>query len=412
MKPQDPSPLTDPSHTAASTADLEPGARTENLDPATPNADLDGETPPPKSFLTRFNALMERLYLTRVMRAYVRYTKVRSNLLAGGIAYTALFSLAGIITLLILSIRVVLHALPRVQAASIFAAVNQWLPGAIAMEGKAGIINPSLIEASGFTWTSIVAILVAAGAGLRVISALRLTIQATFGLAPQAWGWWKEPLRDLGMLVVLGIGMLASLVISSGTVVFLRALQAWFPLDLPFELPLSGAWLHVLALLLTSLITAGLVVISLRYLALVRPPRRDLWLGAGGFAAATTGLQMLGTYLATFLSPLVAPFAVLFTLILWVNIWARLFLFTCCWIANPPLAPAPLQDFAHAQDRPNYVTLSAPGTLSWSHDPITGQLWSRDHADLAKEQAQKFLTLQLSNETDNPEDTQKESLKS
>ena len=214
------------------------------------------------------------------------------------------------------------------------------------------------------------------------------------------------------MLVVLGIGMLASLVISSGTVVFLCALQAWFPLDLPFELPLSGAWLHVLALLLTSLITAGLVVISLRYLALVRPPRRDLWLGAGGFAAATTGLQMLGTYLATFLSPLVAPFAVLFTLILWVNIWARLFLFTCCWIANPPLAPAPLQDFAHAQDRPNYVTLSAPGTLSWSHDPITGQLWSREHADLAKEQAQKFLTLQQSNETDNPEDTQKESLKS
>ncbi len=34
----------------------------------------------------------------------------------------------------------------------------------------------------------------------------------------------------LGMLVVLGIEMLASLVISSGTVVFLRALQAWFPL--------------------------------------------------------------------------------------------------------------------------------------------------------------------------------------
>ncbi len=50
--------------------------------------------------------------------------------------------------------------------------------------------------------------------------------------------------------------------------------------------------------------------------------------------------------------------------------------------------------------------------MSWSHDPITGQLWSRDHADLAKEQAQKFLTLQQSNETDNPEDTQKESLKS
>ncbi len=342
--------------------------------------------PDPKGLAALALKLKDKIFLNRFWRAYNRYTNIRSNLLAGGIAYTALFSLAGIVTLLIMSVRVALYALP-VEANSLYEAINLWLPGAIKVNGESGVVDPAAIASPGFSWGTAVVFAVSFVAGLRVVSALRVTVQEAFGLPQRAWALWKEPLRDFLMFFVLGLGMLLSLVVSAGSVVALQTFRD----SIPFEVPLPTWLINGIALILTSFVTAGLTVLILRYLALVRAPRRDVWLGAGLFAVVTSGLQMFGTFLATNLSPLVAPFAVLFTLVLWVNLLARLFLYTCCWIANPPLAPAPETDAPHFEESPNYVTLSSPHTLKWPHDPITGQTWSLGQENLAKTEARKIV---------------------
>ncbi len=91
---------------------------------------------------------------------------------------------------------VVLHALPRVQAAAVFAAVNQWRPRH-RDEGKVGIINP-LNRSFGFQFGPPSSPSVAAGRGQVTSWRCDRRFKLLSGWQPQAWGWWEEPLRDLG----------------------------------------------------------------------------------------------------------------------------------------------------------------------------------------------------------------------
>ena len=64
----------------------------------------------------------------------------------------------------------------------------------------------------------------------------------------------------------------------------------------------------------------------------------------------------------------------LVTLLLWVNLVARLALYIAAWIANPPspVVENVKADDLHVKETPNYVTLSAPHTLTWDFDQRTG----------------------------------------
>lgn len=332
--------------------------------------------------MNKFLKIKDWLFSTRAMRAYMRYGSVRANLLAGGIAYTTLFSLAGIITLLIMSARVVLTALPQ-QANELYAAINQWMPGLLKINGKPGVFDPSLIASSGFTWGTVVVFAVSLVAGLRVVTALRLAIQQTFGLPSTSQEFWKGPVRDLISLLIIGLGVLLILFLSSGTVIVLHLVTSWLSIDVPVP-----HWLiNLSALLLTTLATAGLVAMILRYLSLVRAPLRDLWPASLVLGFIVTSLQMSSVYLVSSLSPMLASFTVLLTLILWVNVVARMFLYTCCWIANPPLAEVIDENYENLGHRPNFVTLSCPETLQWAHDPVSGRILSTE--SIEKSQASK-----------------------
>lgn len=340
----------------------------------------------PEGVVELMKAFMEWLNTTRIMRAYLRYQNASSNLLAGGIAYTALFSMAGIVTLIIMTAQVMIFAFP-LTSHTIFQDVNQWIPGAIRIDGQPGLIDPAAIATPSFTWGTLVVLVVSVMAGIRVVAALRVSIQTVFGLPQRPGAGWKNALRDACMFLALCIGGILASVLGSGSIVVVRALQRRLPLALPVPPGLINAGAFVLTSVLTTLILA----FTLRYLALVRAPRRDLWIGTGALGFLSTALQMSGAYLAASVPPAYAPFTLVLTIILWVNVLGRLFLYMSCWIANPPAAPAPVADFPHFSERPNFVTVSAPASLSWPHDPLSGRIWSPAQEEAAWRLSQQVI---------------------
>ena len=128
-------------------------------------------------------------------------------------------------------------------------------------------------------------------------------------------------------------------------------------------------------------VVAGVVdmlvfLLLFRVAAKVRIPQRDRWAAALLGAVGWGLLRLAGTSLiARWDNPLLASFAVLFTLIIWINLAVRWCLYVAAWSANPPQThlPVPPRE-VHAGETPNYVTLSAPHTLSWPHHEVTGTL--------------------------------------
>lgn len=340
----------------------------------------------PTGVVEQIKAFLEWLNTKRFMRAYLRYQNASSNLLAGGIAYTALFSMAGIVTLIIMTAQVLIFAFPMTSH-TIFQDVNQWIPGAIQVDGQPGLIDPAAIATPSFTWGTLVVLVVSIMAGIRVVAALRVSIETVFGLPQRPGAGWKNALRDVCMFLVLFLSGILASVLGSGSIVAVRALHS----QLPLALPVPPGLINVGAFVLTSILATLILAFTLRYLALVRAPRRDLWIGTGALGFLSTALQMSGAYLASSVPPAYAPFTLILTIILWVNVLGRLFLYTSCWIANPPAAPAPVADFPHFSERPNFVTVSAPASLSWPHDPLTGRISSPAQEEAAWRLSQQII---------------------
>lgn len=334
--------------------------------------------------------LKERALDSRVARAHSRYTNVRSNLLAGGIAYTALFSLGALITLLVNSLRVFLSQIP-LQAHTVYLAIDRQFPGLISLDGKPGLIDPRTIASPNFSWDSLVALVVALLAGMRVVGALRSSIQAVFGLGQRAQAFWKPPLRDFIMFLVLGVCFILALVFYAGSLMLLS--NVFFP-------GLVGAILNVCSIALVCVINACMVALALRFLAGVRADVRELWKGAAGFSLLATLLQFFGTFLVAKLDPVVASFAAVLTLILWVNLLTRLFLLTCAFIANPPRVATETLGSLHFEERPNFVTLNEAETLKWPYDPATGQIWSREEEIETAKLAEQLIAKQTERQED------------
>src|SRR5699024_2191580 len=139
--------------------------------------------------------------------------------------------------------------------------------------------------------------------------------------------------------------------------------------------------LRILAVLVPLMVDMLVFLWVFRFLAGVRPPRRDLLLGSLLAAIGSGVLRYLGTSAVGSVgdNPLLQSSAALATLLLWVNLIVRITLMAAAWIANPPARPVPDEEMiTHEDETPNYVTLSRPGTLDWQHDPITGQVQAEE----------------------------------
>lgn len=350
----------------------------------------------------RIQEFIKRLQATRLGRMNARYGAAKGAQLAGGIAYAALFSVFAVLTIAFtIFMRVIGNNEAMLQA--VLDAVDEALPGIVDNGSNGGQIKPEdLILDSGLTWTTVIASVTLLLSALAVMGALSGSVRAMFGLVAAPGNPIIMKLRDLSGFVVLA----SSVVVTAALGIGAGAAGSWVTSLIGLESSVTALLVRTLGLLGAFGVDLLVFVALIRVVGGARPPRRDLWIGAAIGAVGSGAIRLLGTTLVggATANPLLASFAALVTLLLWVNLVARLALYIAAWIANPPspVVENVKADDLHVKETPNYVTLSAPHTLTWDFDQRTGAvLFSeaerevREAADAERAEREAQLTAAL-----------------
>lgn len=297
----------------------------------------------------------------------LRYSAARGSLLAGGIAYQGLFSLFGAMAIGVSLFLGLLSWSPALQS-EVITALSRLVPGVLDDGSGNGLISLSSLEISSpVNLGSIIGIAVLAWGALGLMACWRSSVQAMFGIVTLKQNWFLSQLINFAGFLAITV---AVVVTAAATLVSSRLLaHATFLPEF-----LRHAWTSWGALVLSFLVDATVVPLLIR-LAGPRVPRADVIKGGLIAGVILGGTRLAGTSIVASLArnPMLASFAALLTVVLWLHFISRALLYLCAWMANPP-APEEVEhpELLHAREYPNYVTLSAPHTLEWPRQSLTG----------------------------------------
>src|SRR5699024_10844980 len=326
----------------------------------------------------RLKALLQWWKGTRIARMLARYGVSNGAMLSGGVAFSALFSIFAALVIGFTVFTMVLGDNTELRD-RVINAISNAMPGLISPDGEGAMLGPDDLQFSGGTGIAgIVAVLILLNTATRVPRNLRNAVRAMFGLLAPSVSPILGKLKDF----VGFIGLAISVLITSILGIAAGAAAGWVLSAAGLDGSVAAEWLlRILAVLVPLMVDMLVFLWVFRFLAGVRPPRRDLLLGSLLAAIGSGVLRYLGTSAVGSEgdTPLLQSSAALATLLLWVNLIVRITLMAAAWIANPPARPVPDEEMiTHADETPNYVTLSRPGTLDWQHDPITGQVQAEE----------------------------------
>lgn len=333
----------------------------------------DDDAPP--EVVSKGKRFVEWVMDLRIVRSVQRYTTARGPQLSGGIAYSALFAIAGALTIGLTAFSYILGGNQELRD-SLFESIDSALPGVLKMDGSSsdGIVDPnSLIVDNPFNPYSLIGLLVLLWSSIGLMTGIRNSVLNMFGISRIPRNPAVAKLLDFSGFLVLGVSVLVTTVLTMATRFFAEPI-------LEFLNVTEGASSFLLSagtLAIAFIVDTAVIMFLIRVMAGVRAPRRDLLLGGivGGIGSGL--LRYLGTSVVGSVSDneLLAGFAAIGTLLLWVNFLARLLLIAACVVANPPAPgqPTPSQ-MEHLEETPNYVTESEPETKRWVHDPISGTI--------------------------------------
>lgn len=292
--------------------------------------------------MDRVKELWASLQRTRLWRAWKRYGDARGNLLAGGVTYFAFFSIFPAVALAFTVFGVLLQDNPQ-WLDQIRDYLAETLPGFI-KEGDEGLIPLEAPSGNTLTITGLVGLAGLLWAGLGWLGALRDGIRAIFDAEGAPGNFVTAKLRDLGVLVLLGL----AIVVSAAVTGIAGAATSW----IAEQVGLAGqAWLLSLIAFVVGAVLDGLVVmVMLRLLSGVHVPWRGLIGGAVVGGVGLTLLKVLGTSLiaGTTSNPLFASIALVVGLLAWLNFMSRIVLLAAAWTANS-LAPEAVADLSEGQ---------------------------------------------------------------
>jgi len=323
--------------------------------------------------IARIKGLIGVLQRTRPGRALKRYGTARGALMAGGIAYTAMFSIFAALVIGMSTLLAMIGNRPAFRAATI-SSVDSMLPGVLDTGDGQGLVTvEQLTLSSALNFGSVIAGVALLYSAMSLMGTIKTALRAMFGIVnPPPGPVVSQLLNLLGFLVIVA-GVLVTAVASVVTTTLSGGIGR--RLGLPESLTGTGAWLATLTV--SFIIDAGVLALLISVCG-VRPPRRDLIQGCMLGALALGVLRQVGTGAvgsAAVRNPLLASFAAVVVLVLWLHLTSRAVLLVAAWTANPPL-PREVEHPAevHAHERPNYVTLSVPETLTWPRQSLTGAL--------------------------------------
>lgn len=274
--------------------------------------------------------LVARFRASRAWRAWKRYADARGNVLAAGVGYFAFFSIFPAVALAFTMFGFVLQGRPELLL-SIADQLNVSLPGLVRdARHPDGLIPITAPQPAELTISGVVALVVLLLAGLGWLGALREGIRAVFGQRGPVGNPITTKVRDLGVLLTLGLGIALSAVLTSAVGAASGWIAGWV------GLPGQG-WVLILGGFMVSvLVDTGLMMVLLRVLSAVPVPWRDLSQGAllGGFGFSLLELSAAWLLPRVTDNPLFASIAIVVGLLFWLNLVARLTLISAAWAAN------------------------------------------------------------------------------
>ncbi len=277
--------------------------------------------------------LMARYKASHIGRMMTRYGQRSGAVLAGGVAYAALFSAFGA---LVAAFSVFGLALGSNEALfdQVVKATAEALPGLLKVDGAGGAIDPkTLVQSDLFSTTGAIAFLTSLFAGLGWVDALRSGVRAMFDIPQYQGNVVVQKLQDVLWLACLGLTLLASALLSMGL-----SSVGGVVLD---TIGLHGGFVQFAVrgggFLIVVLIETIVLFIVFRWLAGLRLPlvrlRGPLLVGGVGLAILT---QFSGVFIgsAGTKNSLLATGAALVALLVLFNFISRLILYVAAWIAS------------------------------------------------------------------------------
>jgi membrane protein len=322
------------------------------------------ETPTTQGPLARVYARLRRArarssVLDHAVRTVDRNSDVLASRWAGAITYFGFLSFFPLLALAFAVVGYVSDSFPGAQDA-VTTAVADIFPSLIG-SGDGQINIQDVIDAK--AGAGLLGLLGLLYSGLGWVDALRDGLRRVFGTLDERLGFVAKKLGDVIVLVLLGISLIASVVVTSlATAVTEDVLGL---VDLQDSLVATGL-LRVLSVTLALAADTVLFAILISRLSGARLPwsrvRSGAVLGAVGFEV----LKLLATFLigrATG-NPVYATFGVVVGLLVWMNLLSRLILFAAAWTATLPysLEPAGIGQTGVGQ-RSGFAAASEPVTV-------------------------------------------------
>jgi len=274
--------------------------------------------------------LLARVKQTQPLRAWTRFGNVRGNLLASGIAFYGFFSIFPAVAIAAVIFGFVLRGHPELIA-SVGHSLNQTLPNFIkTADNPDGLIELKAPAVSALTIGGLVAVVGLVLSGVGWVGAMRDGIRAVFGVAGSPGNLITDKLRDLGVLVSLGAGVLVSGVLTS-----LLGSGA-SGLSERVGLGESPVLVTVVGLVVGFVVDVAVMVLLLRVLSGVPLPWQDVREGAlvGGIGLSVIkifGVQLIGNATK---NPLFGSIVLVIGLLFWLNLIAKIILLAASWAAN------------------------------------------------------------------------------
>lgn len=305
--------------------------------------------------------LLERARRTVAWRAWQRYGDARGNVLAGGMAYAAFFSIFPALAVGFIVFGLIVGDDSSVQS-QVIDAVNDGVGTTVItpIGGSGGIVSmDTLTGSSELTIAGIIGLIGFLFTGLGWLDAMRQGVRAMFGRPKFSANLLLAKARDLGVLVTLGLVMLLSAVsgilVSASTGVLL----GWIGID--EESTIGRIVLGCVGTLLILAVDVLVFMVLFRVLSGVRLPNQDLWDAAlfGGIGLGIlkllSGVLLNGASNNAFL----ATAGVALILLVWLNLVCRVTLVAAAWGATVAI------DRGHLVDeltQPRSTQLVAPPT--------------------------------------------------
>lgn len=278
------------------------------------------------------NAVIAWVMKLKPVRVFTHYSERKGALLAGGLAYQAIFAVfAALWVGFAIAGLVITRSVGIRQALIDLIATN--VPGLIDTGSGGALLAEDLFSATILGWTGAIAVVGLIFTAIGWLASGRDAVRVLFGLPTYGVHPIVLKLKDLGLGLGFGLAMVVSAALSLASTSALNWIFSLVGIESASTTATVTA--RIVGLVLVLILDTAILAIFYRVVSGIRIPFRMLAQGTLIAAAGLGALMIAGSALlgGARNNPLLASFAVLIGLLIWFNLVCQVILLGASWIA-------------------------------------------------------------------------------